>query len=1016
MRARPSPPRLWLWLLACLTALWLSGCGGGSSPAGPDAPPTVQAAGTVVDEQGIPLAAATVTVVSASTVDGTDQTVQTDSSGRFALTLDAATPAVLRVDKAGYTRGFSAVAIAADNATATSRVVLLPVASTQTFDPAQAAVLRVPGSPARVELAANSLVREDGQPISGSTTVALTPIDPSADIARMPGLLVDGANGEPIESLGALTVNFTDASGAPLNLASGQIATIRIPATPAPGASLPATFPLYHLNETTGRWTQEGTTTLQTDPVTGARYYEGTVSHFSTWNADRVITRTSLDIGATVGGGVCTVPSDLRVVAQGVDYNGLSGANGNTVTVRQNSRVQLRLLDVDGSVVDALELDSGSAGATVRLPRCLAVPPVVALSGRVTVTSGELSHYRVQVSGAQVQTVALPIGADGSYTTRVYANRGAVSARLVGPDRGTPDTRVTTTVAAVDASFPELTVQDTRFELAGCVQGWANYRQTSVQVSLHRGATPIGLPQTLQGSGPNFVFTGVPFNSTLTLRLTAPDATLVEKTTTLVVGSTPATLGGCLTLAVAARADLQVSGEGMARSFNASGSTAGDADIVSYAWDFGDGTTASGATASHSFATTGSFVVNLRLTDALGQVSRAQRTVVVTAGGSLSTLTPASALDAGASHTCAVRSGGVWCWGSNFYQQLGSERTTVIEGDTIIESGLMSSGIPLQISGLSDVTAVSAGESHSCALLANGGVRCWGNGAYGQLGHGSRVGSATPVAVSGLSTAVAISAGGFNTCALLQDGAVSCWGNSNTSIEELVPALVAGLSGVTALSAGDGHHCAVLADGGVRCWGDNNDGQLGNGSQTDSASPVVVTGITNALAVVAGDRHSCALLVDGSVRCWGYRGFTGLFGTVRSGLMGDGGTAVTPALTPVTVSGISTAVGLVTGSRHTCALLQDGSVWCWGGAAAARGQTDPNAVALAPVQVPMGSAVNALALGDAHTCVSLASGGLQCLGSGAQGQLGTGGQSSQTNPNPSPYPPSSATALDVLFP
>jgi alpha-tubulin suppressor-like RCC1 family protein len=1014
-------------LFTALLTTALVACGGSSSS--DDTSNTVQSTGTVVDEQGVPLAGARVTVVSASTVTGTSQTVDTNSSGQFALTLDAATALVLKVQKTGYASSFRAAAASVDNASAASRVVLLPVASTQTFDPTQAAVLRVPGTPARVELPASSLVREDGQAISGTTSVTLTPIDPSADIARMPGLLVDGASGEPIESLGALTVNFTDTTGAPLNLASGKTATIRIPATPAAGATLPATFPLYHLNETTGRWTQEGTATLQTDPATGAKYYEGTVSHFSTWNADKVITRTSLDVGTTLQGVACSVPPGLRVQALGVDYNGVSDASGNNVFVRENSQVRLRLLDEVGGVIDELELRSGPAGAAVRLPRCLNVPPLVTLSGRVTVSSGQLSGYQVQISGPSMQTIVVPISSDGAYSTRVYANRGEVRARLVGADRGTPETRVTTTVAAVDASFTNLTVQDTRFVLDGCVQGWASYRQTSVQVSLFRGATPMGAPQTLQSTGPNFRLDGVPFNSTLTLRLTAPDPTLAEKTTTLVVGSTPITLGSCLNLPLAATADLQVRGSGLTRSFDAGGSTAGDAPITAYAWDFGDGSTASGATANRAFAATGSYVVSLRVTDALGQVSLVRRTVDVTAGGTLSTLTPARALDAGSNHTCAVRADGVWCWGSNFYAQLGSERTTVIDGDNVIESGVISSGVPLRITGLSNMTAVTAGEQHSCALSASGTVQCWGSGKYGQLGQGSRVDSATPVPVSGLTTAVAVSAGGFSTCALLQSGSVSCWGNSNTSIDNLVPAPVAGLSGVTALSAGGGHHCAVLSDGSVRCWGNNDDGQLGNGSTTDSVSPVVVSGISSAVSVVAGDRHSCALLADGTLRCWGYRGILGLtvgssvlFGrmvgsSALSGLMGDGGTGFAPALTPVTVSGISTAVAISAGSRHNCALLADATVWCWGGAASARGQSVATDVAaLAPVQVAMNGAVNALALGDGFTCVSLAAGGVQCLGVGSQGQLGTGGQSNQLNPSPSPFPDASLTPLNVLFP
>jgi hypothetical protein len=312
-----------------LTAL-LVACGGGSGPAsdGGGSAATVQASGQVVDDQGLPLAGATVNVISASQVADTDVQATTGTDGRFTLKLDAGTPVVLRVHKTGYASGMRAAASSAQNPSAADRVVLLPVASTQTFDPAQAAVLRVPGSAARVELAASSLVREDGRPISGSVTVSLTPVDPSAEIGRMPGLMVDSASGEPIESLGALGVEFTDASGAPLNLGSGRSATIRIAARPAAGATLPATFPLYHLNERTGRWTQEGTATLKTDPASGEPYYEGSVGHFSFWNADRVMERANVDLGRTQDGGVCVLPAGLRVLSVGVNYNGTAQAQG----------------------------------------------------------------------------------------------------------------------------------------------------------------------------------------------------------------------------------------------------------------------------------------------------------------------------------------------------------------------------------------------------------------------------------------------------------------------------------------------------------------------------------------------------------------------------------------------------------------------------------------------------------------------------------------------------------------
>jgi hypothetical protein len=146
-------------------------------------------------------------------------------------------------------------------------------------------------------------------------------------------------------------------------------------------------------------------------------------------------------------------------------------------------------------------------------------------------------------------------------------------------------------------------------------------------------------------------------------------------------------------------------------------------------------------------------------------------------------------------------------------------------------------------------------------------------------------------------------------------------------------------------------------------------------------------------------------------------GFTRSFGSVRSGLMGDGGTGFAPALTPVPVSGIGTAVAIAAAREHSCALLADGAVWCWGRAAYARGQSDITDVALAPVQVAMSGAVNAMALGDRFTCVSLVGAGVQCLGVGSQGQLGTGGQVSfRPNLDPSPYPGFSITPVNVVFP
>ncbi|MBS1961628.1 MAG: hypothetical protein JST04_05400 [Bdellovibrionales bacterium] len=337
-------------------------------------------------------------------------------------------------------------------------------------------------------------------------------------------------------------------------------------------------------------------------------------------------------------------------------------------------------------------------------------------------------------------------------------------------------------------------------------------------------------------------------------------------------------------------------------------------------------------------------------------------------------LTNVTNVAAGQYHTCAIASGGmVSCWGQNSSGQIGNNTT-------------ISSTAPVSLFNQGGAAiAIRAGGNHTCIVLSTGGVQCWGYNSNGQLGSGSTSNQLGATSVSTLSSGVtALAAGLAHTCALLSDGSMKCWGlNSSgqlgdgTTTQATTPVVVTGGLTATAIAAGQSHTCALLSDQTVKCWGLNSSGQLGDGTTTQRTSPVAVSGITNAVAIAAGALHTCAVLSDGSARCWG---------AGNSGQLGNGSAASSSS--PVVVTGASTFVSIVANSNSSCAKLSNGKVQCWG----ANNSGSLATGTLTGSNVPMASAIPEspldLVLGAYHGCAVGSGGGLTCWGDNSMSQYG----------------------------
>lgn len=605
-----------------------------------------------------------------------------------------------------------------------------------------------------------------------------------------------------------------------------------------------------------GAGTLNGTLVVNTDPTTG----------LASW--------TNLSITGIAGtkalrftSGSLSVTSNLFSLAPG------PGANLAMVTEPSSSVVNGSQLAIQPVVrlVDAGGNPDPTPNVAVTA-EITGTPAGIALGGTTTVTtdgSGVASFSGLSLTGA-IGSYTL------SFTAPGYGGVNSVPITVVaGPPKSvTANAPVSQTgrVGIAAASLPSVVVRDTSGNPVAGV---------SVSFALTAGGGSIsGASQTTNAQG------------TATLGSWILGSTVTTNTVTATVsGFPPVSFDAHPSFVVGTVAG------------GAEHSCATTVDGLAYCWgsnttsELGDGTTTprtrptrtSGSTLFQTVAAGRGYTCGLRPDGAawcwganskgqLGVGNTATQGVPAAVQGGVVFGAIALSLASGDPHTCGVATNQqLYCWGSNVYGQLGNGSTSSAARTT-----------PLAIGSL-PFAQVQPGVFFTCGTQFNGTGRCWGLNTAGQLGDSSRTQRLSPVTVRGGLTFTEIAASVAHACGLTTAGTVYCWGdnengrlgrdsattaapNDTLPFASLVPVPVPGLSSVVQIVAGEAHTCARTSSNQVYCWGLNNNGQLGDGTQSNRQAPTLVAlplGVTGFTRITAGSLHTCGLTAAGELYCWG---------------------------------------------------------------------------------------------------------------------------------------------------
>ena len=335
---------------------------------------------------------------------------------------------------------------------------------------------------------------------------------------------------------------------------------------------------------------------------------------------------------------------------------------------------------------------------------------------------------------------------------------------------------------------------------------------------------------------------------------------------------------------------------------------------------------------------------------------------------------------AGSWHTCAIRDDGkLKCWGNNAF------------GETTGSNKKATGMVTVDLGANHKATGITAGSNHTCSVLDSGAVKCWGGNYRGETGNINYLDTGMVTVDLGTDRRVKeVTAGEHHTCALLDDGKIKCWGNNafgetGGSDKQAKGIVNVNLGPNTAkakkMDAGWTHTCVLLEDNTVKCWGYNKSNQTGGSDKNATGIVTVNLGSSHKVKDLAmGGYHSCVLLDNGTVKCWGSNEYDQTGGSNKKAT----------GMVTVNLGSDSAVIAISAGRTHTCALLDDDTVKCWGDNEYGQtGGSNKKATGMMTVNLGSDSAVIAISAGRSHTCALLDTEEVKCWGLNSHNQTGS---------------------------